>query len=61
KDLERHSLTHQKGKGQQWRCTVAGCRKAAIGHIYSREDNFDRHMRGHKERKKRVVSIARAD
>ncbi|KAK7422645.1 hypothetical protein QQX98_001433 [Neonectria punicea] len=43
KDLSRHVRTHRKGDG--WRCTVDGCRKAAAGHVYSRKDNFDRHMR----------------
>ncbi|KAH7156831.1 hypothetical protein EDB81DRAFT_928946 [Dactylonectria macrodidyma] len=43
KDLSRHVRTHRKGEG--WRCTVDGCRKAAAGHVYSRKDNFDRHMR----------------
>lgn len=43
KDLTRHARTHRKGEG--YRCYVEGCRKAANGHIYSRKDNFDRHMR----------------
>ncbi|KAH6900196.1 hypothetical protein B0T10DRAFT_554731 [Thelonectria olida] len=43
KDLTRHARTHRKGEG--YRCIVEGCRKAANGHIYSRKDNFDRHMR----------------
>ncbi|KAJ4137831.1 hypothetical protein NW768_003422 [Fusarium equiseti] len=43
KDLTRHMRTHRKGEGYQ--CKVDGCRKAMSGHIYSRKDNFDRHMR----------------
>ncbi|KAI5462311.1 hypothetical protein BGZ63DRAFT_210510 [Mariannaea sp. PMI_226] len=43
KDLTRHARTHRKGEG--YRCMVEGCRKAATGHIYSRKDNYDRHMR----------------
>ncbi|CAF3555358.1 hypothetical protein SNK03_000430 [Fusarium graminearum] len=43
KDLTRHMRTHRKGEGFQ--CKVDGCRKAMSGHVYSRKDNFDRHMR----------------
>ncbi|KAF4450107.1 Zinc finger protein ZIC 4 [Fusarium austroafricanum] len=43
KDLTRHMRTHRKGEGYQ--CKVDGCRKAMSGHVYSRKDNFDRHMR----------------
>ncbi|KAM0425592.1 hypothetical protein ACHAPT_009123 [Fusarium lateritium] len=43
KDLTRHMRTHRKGDGYQ--CKVEGCRKAMSGHVYSRKDNFDRHMR----------------
>ncbi|KAM0420549.1 hypothetical protein ACHAPT_011718 [Fusarium lateritium] len=43
KDLTRHMRTHRKGEGYQ--CKVEGCRKAMSGHVYSRKDNFDRHMR----------------
>ncbi|KAL4730317.1 hypothetical protein ACLX1H_002350 [Fusarium chlamydosporum] len=43
KDLTRHMATHRKGEGYQ--CKVDGCRKAMSGHVYSRKDNFDRHMR----------------
>ncbi|KAF4974484.1 hypothetical protein FZEAL_8622 [Fusarium zealandicum] len=43
KDLTRHMRTHRKGEGYQ--CKVDGCRKAISGHVYSRKDNFDRHMR----------------
>ncbi|KAF5980878.1 zinc finger ZIC 4 [Fusarium coicis] len=43
KDLIRHTRTHRKGEGYQ--CKVEGCRKAMSGHVYSRKDNFDRHMR----------------
>lgn len=43
KDLSRHHRVHRKGEG--WRCTVNGCKKAAAGHVYGRKDNFERHLR----------------
>lgn len=44
KDLTRHyRSTHKMGEG--WKCHVKGCRKAASGHVYSRKDNYDRHVR----------------
>ncbi|KAJ3543170.1 hypothetical protein NM208_g3725 [Fusarium decemcellulare] len=43
KDLTRHMRVHRKDK--VWQCNVKGCRKALSGHVYSRKENFDRHMR----------------